>query len=874
MADEPGRSPRNAEETYAQHLADLGEATPLVVERRRVLSRDAGPEIRVWTVAVDDIPELQATVALLASVLVVLARYSAHSQVTLGCRIDPRGPLLPATFAVPADGDVLPWIEEIARGVADLTVLAETLSDRTAPGVDEQGAKLFHWGIDLSGLTTERGEDMGTPIEFGTSSGSLSITYDVRWFSPESVERLGSHVQRACAAIKAWIVDSHLFSGPSRLPIMSPEERVQVVDTWNRTEVDYPDQACLHELFEIRAREHPNHQAVVCGSQILSYGELEDRSNRWARRLRTLGVGPDVNVGVSTEKSLEMVIGLMAVAKAGGSYVPLDPTYPSDRLAFMLEDSGAIALLTQEHLLDALPSHGAKTLRLDRDWDGDVALEDGSARDWDTNPMDLAYCIYTSGSTGRPKGALLNHQGRVNNFTDFNRRFSVGSKDRVLNVSSLSFDMSAYDVFGTLAAGATLVLVEDQFRLEPAHWAELMVAHGVTVWHSAPALLEMLVDHVEDDPGLWPKTTRLVLLGGDWIPLTLPDRFRKLADEVQVISMGGATEVSMDSTIFEVGEIQDDWKSIPYGAPMANQRSYVLDADLEPVPIGVPGELHLGGVGVGRGYNNRPELTAEKFIPNPFVPSESLYKTGDLARWCSDGNLELVGRVDFQVKVRGFRIELGEIESRLRDHPWVHECVVQAQGERAGDKQLVAYVRPISESTPVPADIVLSLRSFLEPVLPDYMVPSAFVPMLAFPLTPNGKINRRGFPVPDPEHYPRGEFVPTETPVEQVVASVWQDVLDVHQVGAKDLFLDLGGSSLKAVGTATRLRDIFSVDVSLESVLQHPVRRLAQELETRGRDSGSDPDTMAGMYLEFLNLTDSARSALAAEASTDPERSP
>jgi amino acid adenylation domain-containing protein len=388
------------------------------------------------------------------------------------------------------------------------------------------------------------------------------------------------------------------------------------------------------------------------------------------------------------------VVGLLGIAKAGGAYLPIDPTYPEDRIHFMLDDSNVTALVTQERVLETLPSLSGDrhVVCLDRDWDR-ISQNPASRPRSGATPEDLAYLIYTSGSTGRPKGIALNHRGRVNNFCDFNRRFSVGESDRLIAVSSLSFDMTAYDVFGTLAAGATIVLPNALDEKEPAHWAKVIKDRGVTVWHSAPALLQMLVDHVEPRAGLHLESIRLVLLGGDWIPVTLPDRMKAVAEGVRIISMGGATECSMDSTIYEIVETDPSWKSIPYGEPMANQLAYVLDSHRQLLPIGVPGELHLGGIGVGWGYAGRPELTAEKFVPNPFTgtPGDRIYRTGDLARFLPDGNLELLGRMDHQVKIRGNRIELGEIAATLERCEGIGEAVVVAR-EDDGDKRLVAYV--------------------------------------------------------------------------------------------------------------------------------------------------------------------------------------
>jgi len=532
-----------------------------------------------------------------------------------------------------------------------------------------------------------------------------TFTYNADLFDAATMARLAGHYE---TLLRGAV--EHPDTRIALLPILPAEEYKQIVVDWNATQVEFPNDACLHELFEKQAEKLPDKIAVVFKDEQITYGELNRRANRLAHYLQRLGVGPDVLAGVYMERSLEMVIGLYGILKAGGAYVPLDPSYPASRLAFMLEDTQVAVLLTQTALIENLkfPIENLKLICLDTALET-IAHESDAKPESAVTAGHLAYVIYTSGSTGRPKGAVLNHRGRVSNFCDFNWRYNIGVNDRLIGLASLSFDMSAYDIFGTLMTGGTIVIVEGEAILEPGRWAELMVHHDITVWHSVPALLEMLVNHCNDRPEISPRLLRLVLLGGDWIPVSLPDRLKGLIPGVHVVSMGGATEVSMDSTIYDIVEPSSKWKSIPYGVPMMNQLSYVLDEYLQPLPIGVPCELHLGGVGVGRGYFNRPDLTAQKFIPNPFsgMPGDRMYKTGDLARYRPDSNLELLGRMDFQVKIRGYRIELGEIISALTKHPAVKEAVVVAKedfgvsaqsngkpGQAGTSKRLVAYVVP------------------------------------------------------------------------------------------------------------------------------------------------------------------------------------
>jgi amino acid adenylation domain-containing protein len=491
-------------------------------------------------------------------------------------------------------------------------------------------------------------------------------------------------------------------------------------------------------------------------------------------------------------------------------------------------------------------------------------------------PADLAYVIYTSGSTGKPKGVVLDHRGRVNNFLDFNRRFAVGTGDALIALASLSFDMCAYDVFGTLAAGATIVMPRPDEMQDARAWARLMQRERVTIWHTAPAMLRMLVDHCEADPTLVPEALRLALLGGDWIPVTLPDRLRALVPEAKVVSMGGATECSMDSTLFEIEEVDPAWRSIPYGKPMANQTAYVLDEERQPVPVLVPGELYLGGIGVGKGYFRRPELTAERFLPDPFArePGARMYRTGDLARWLEDGNLELLGRVDNQVKIRGYRIELGEIEARLRAHPAVREGVVVARADASGEKRLVAYYVPRAASEmaePRFAHLLSAdLRKTIAADLPHYMVPQLYMRLAELPLSPNGKVDRKRLPEPEggrPEHL--GAFVAPREGLEEVVAGIWADVLGVEQVGVEDPFLDLGGHSILAAQVQARLAEVFPFEVLLRDLFEtSTVAKLAQHLRTLARTAGVDLDEICRTLQALDELSDDeVRARLASSSS-------
>ena len=555
--------------------------------------------------------------------------------------------------------------------------------------------------VDLGGLSLEYVDfekrvatgiagrlDLTLTMADASAGLSASFQYNTELFGPATIARMAAHFQELLEGIVA-----NPSAPIETLPLLSKSERHQQLIEWNATAIPYPQEQCLHTLMTRSAELDPHRLAVSCGRKSCSYEELDRRSNQLARYLRTLGVGRGVLVGVCIERSVEMAVALLGVLKAGGAYVPLDPTYPEQRIAFMMEDTQAPVLLTQQKLVATVPATARKTVCLDTDW-SEISAQSDRPLAVDTTSSDIAYVIYTSGSTGNPKGVMIDHRGAVNTIIDLNRRFAVGPDDRVLALSSLSFDLSVYDVFGTLAAGAAIIIPDASTVPNPQHWAELMWREQVTVWNSAPALMEMFAEHLSSVSEAMPDSLRLVMLSGDWIPVSLPEQVKALAAGAQFFSLGGATEASIWSILYPVDKVDPAWRSIPYGRPMVNQHFYVLDSHRQPVPRGVVGELYIGGIGVAQGYLNRPELSAEKFIPDPFNGEAGgrLYRTGDLGRHLADGNIEFLGRMDHQVKIRGFRIELGEIEAVLAEHPSVREAVVLARADGQSEKRLVAYI--------------------------------------------------------------------------------------------------------------------------------------------------------------------------------------
>lgn len=622
----------------------------------------------------------------------------------------------------------------------------------------------------------------------------------------------------------------------------------------------------LQDLFETQAMLAPDAIAAICASQSLTYDRLNRRANQLAHYLQSLGVKPDMAVGICVERSLEMLVGLLAILKAGGAYVPIDPGYPAERIAHILNDAQPQLVLTQTQCLPLLPASRCQTFCLDRDWEKAAAFPDH-------NPLSpvtanhLAYIIYTSGSTGKPKGVQIEHGSVVNTLLDINARFQVRASDRVLAVCSLCFDLSVYDIFGLLAAGGTIVIPPPAIAPDPAQWVELMAQEQVTIWNSAPPVMQMVADDLDRRQHCFPASLRLVLLSGDWISLRLPDLLRRLspAKAIEIISLGGATEASIWSIFYPIETVQPDWKSIPYGRPLTHQQVLVLDDALQLLSVGEIGELFIGGKGLARGYHNRPDLNATRFISQVWndqsnnspwggLRSQRLYRTGDLGRYLPDGTIEFLGRVDHQVKIRGFRVELGEIETVLLQHPSVRAAVVIAcenrfanqsgngtensAGNGGENKQLVAYLvgdRAASSdctaghftSDHCTSDRSTELRQHLQTHLPHYMMPAAFVWLDSLPLTVNGKIDRAALPVLTlqsrfAEENAGSESVAPRNAIERQLAEIWQQFLSVQSIGIRDNFFELGGNSLLAVKLWTEITSQFNLDLPVATLFQAP----------------------------------------------------
>lgn len=653
-------------------------------------------------------------------------------------------------------------------------------------------------------------------------SRSAALHFDERLFETATGDQLLAHFQNlledGANRPDQALADLVMLTGP---------EVHRILMEWNDTAAQLSRQeSCLHEAFEERAARSPEAVAVIQGATRLTFQEVNVAANRLAHHLRDLGVGPDDRVGLYLEHSPDLLISMLGVLKAGGAYVPLDPAYPQARVSTMITGASCVALISHSKLAAALT--GEDSVRqellvlLDRETAALSAQPDHDPKA-QAGPGNLCYVIHTSGSTGKPKPIALRHRGVVNNIEDLNSRFAVGIGDSVLGLSSPSFDMSVYEYLGMTAAGGALILPSSGRAKDPAHWAELAADHGVTVWNTAPALLELVLDHVERGGGGGPSPVnalRLIMVAGDWIPLKLPGRARGAAPDARFISLGGATEASIYSTIFEVEATEPTWRSIPYGRPMANQRAYILDESLQPVPPRVTGELYLAGVGLALGYLDQPALTAERFIEwtHGTVVDERLYRTGDLARFGADGLIELIGRTDLQVKIHGLRVELTEIESVLRDHPQVKDAAVTAQTDAVGVPVLVGYAVPRDGEVLDPEDIRRSLAASL----PAHMVPGTVLVLPAMPLSPNGKLDRKSLPTaPSPHEERRGGTVPVgaepSNPWEKRIAAAWRDVLGIEAIRRDDDFFALGGDSMKAMRSAAQVPEL-----TLVALYRHP----------------------------------------------------
>jgi amino acid adenylation domain-containing protein len=803
---------------------------------------------------------------LLAAFQVLLGKYARQDDVVVGSPITNRGQaelegligFFVNTIAVRGDLSGDPTFRELLGRVRESTLGAyahqevpfEKLVEELAPERSLSHNPLFQTffavqngggeGLSLTGLQAEPMAAEGLTAKFDLSlflwqdangmGGAVEYAADL--FEPASMERLAGHFR---------VLLEGVVSGPDRrlsaLPLLADEERARVLDAWSGAGQSFAAEGTLHGRFEAQATQRPNAVALTCEGESLGYAALNARANRLARRLRALGVGPESRVGLCAERSADLVAGVLAILKAGGAYVPLDPAYPADRLAYMAADSGVRVVLAQAHLADRVPAGAFRVVALEED----LSAESGEDLNVAADAAQLAYVIYTSGSTGRPKGVGVTHANVLRLFTATDAWFGFGATDVWTLFHSYAFDFSVWELWGALLYGGRLVVVPWEVSRSPEAFRALLAAERVTVLNQTPSAFRALAQ--ADAGAAEPlETLRYVVFGGealvyeglrDWLDRYGPARPR-------LVNMYGITETTVHVTYHPVtgAELRAPGLGSGVGVPIPDLRACVLDAHGQPLPVGVPGELCVGGAGPARGYLGRPALTAEKFVPDALsgAAGARLYRSGDLARWTADGELEYLGRIDQQVKVRGFRIELGEIEAVLLAQPQVAEAAVIVRG--AGeDAALAAYVVPAADTVDASA-----LREALKKHLPEYMVPGAVVVMERLPLTSNGKLDRAALPEPDASVSAQGDAAEAPcTPTEELLAGIWAEVLRAGRVGATDDFFELGGHSLRATQVMARVQEAFGVAVPLRALFEHPtVRALAARVDAARRD-GTGP---------------------------------
>ncbi len=827
----PTARPRPAVQTFDGSVETLVIPPPLAESLRR-LGREHGVTLFM---------------TLLATFGILLHRYTGLDDIAVGTPIANRMDvetegmigLFANTLVLRTDLSDDPTVRTLLRRVRDVALGAygaqdfpfERLVEMVQPVRDMSHSPLFQVMFILQNVPFEEVELAGLTlsyVEIRIGSAKTDLTLEV-WERPEglkvyleyntdlfeaaTIRRLGEHFERLLAAVAA-----DPDRPVSRLPLLSEAEWREIGVDWNATDAPIPDRI-TSSLVEAEATRAPDAIAACFEERRVSYRELNGAANRLARHLERHGVGPNVLVGVLVERSLDMLIAVLAVMKAGGAYVPLDPGYPSDRLEFMLKDGRIPLIVTQEALRArlAIPEE-VRTICLDRDASV-VARESDDDRPSGAAVTDLAYVIYTSGSTGRPKGVQITHRSLVNLLSAFGRMVDAGPRDVLVAVTTLSFDIAGLEVFLPLVTGGQVVIAGRDVATDPAKLMGLLSASGATIVQATPATWRMLIEAGwQSAPGL------RLLCGGEALSADLAARLR--ATEALVWNVYGPTETTIWSTAHRLEAAPGP---VPIGRPIANTRTFVLDRAGEPVPIGVPGELYIGGVGVARGYLDRTELTAEKFVADRFSPDPAarLYRTGDIVRYRPDGALEFLGRTDHQVKIRGFRIELGEIEAILARHPAVAEAVVVAREDRPGERYLAAYLR-----TAGAALTIAELRVFLKAHLPEYMVPSTFTSLATLPQTPNGKVDRRRLPEPDDRRaVSRAPFLAPRGRTEDAIAAAWRAVLRLDQVGIDDNFFDLGGHSLLLVQVQAKLRSALDQEIAIVEMFQYPtIRAMAGHL--------------------------------------------
>ena len=803
---------------------------------------------------------------LLAAFKVLLHRYTGQEDLSVGTPIANRNrvetePLVgffANTLVMRTDMSGNPQFKQLLQRIRQVALDAyahqdipfEKLVEELAPDRALNRQPLFQVMFTLHNMPSPSLDLPGLSVETLTAHNETSkfdlllsmreagdrltsvVEYNTDIFDESTISRMMQHFELLLQGI---VVDAEI--GISQLSLMSEEERRQLLVEWNDTEAEYPHDRTVISLFEEQEEKSRDAIAIESGDEPISYGELDRRANQLAHYLRREGVGAETLVGICMQRGVEMMVAVLGVLKAGAAYVPLDPTSPQERLSYMIEDSNVLVLLTQQRLLDALPDNGVRVVCLDSH--RDVVDEQSTASPpRDTTAENLLYVTYTSGSTGRPKGIAMTNRPLLNLLAWMCRTTQLPEGARTVQFASLSFDVSFQDMFSTWLSGGTLVLINEAERQDIPALARVLTQRRVNrIFMPAVALQQLAQGFFNQEQ--FSTTLKRVIAGSEQLQKTHAiEEFFRLTKDCSLHNEYGPSETHV-VTALSLPESPGLWPvRPPIGRPISNTQIYLLDSFLQPVPIGVAGELYIGGVNLARGYLGRPDLTAERFVPDPFSerPGARLYKTGDLARYHADANIEFIGRMDNQVKVRGYRVELGEIEAVLNEHRLVRECVVMAEPDKSGSNRLVAYFVASGETAPK----VEELRTFLRQKLPEYMMPSAFVALDAMPLTPGRKIDRRALPKitgirPDLE----AAFVPPRNRMEKAIAAIWEQVLGLEQAGVHDNFFDLGGHSLLMAQVYDRLQKVVDKKLSMVDLLEYPtISSLARFLN---KDRGGQP---------------------------------
>ncbi len=819
-----------------------------------------------------------AFMTFLAAYQTLLSRYSGQEDIVVGVgnanrprrEIEPLVGFFVNTLPLRVDLSGNPSFREFLAQVKALTLdsyanqdlpverLLETLSiDRDLSHAPLFQTMLFYQNfpvepIVLPGLTLvpvdisamHSGTARSDLSIFASESGgglAMLIEYATDLFDAEYIEAFADHLEQL---LRAMVTDAGQRIGD--IDILSAQERKRLLVDWNATAAPLPAEGTLHALFAAQAARTPQAIAVVQGANQLTYAELDAQAERLAARLRAQGCGPGRMVGLFLERTPRMLVALLGALKAGAAYVPLDPSYPAERIGFMLEDSAAPVVVTERALVADLPAGGHAVLTIEDalEADADAAAAGGPV----AGPDDVAYVIFTSGSTGRPKGVRIPHRAAVNFLASMAREPGLRADDTLCAITTLSFDIALLELMLPLTVGARIALADRATIADGVALAALLDAVDATVMQATPATWRMLLDS-----GWRGRPGMRLLCGGEALPRELADRLLDCGRELW--NVYGPTETTVWSTLEQV---RPGKGPVAIGRPIANTQVYIVDRSMQLLPAGVPGELLIGGLGVARDYLDRPELTAEKFIDDRFGsrPGSRLYRTGDLARWRRDGRLEVIGRIDHQIKLRGFRIELGEIESVLGLSDEVAQAVVICREDRPGDKRLVAYLVSKPGVSAESGIDVAALRALARERLPEYMMPSAFVCLERLPLTPNGKVDRRALPAPDAEAFAVSEYAAPRNTEEETLAALWAEVLGQPRIGIHDNFFDLGGHSLLATQLVTRMQNALGADITLRMMFEAPTVARFAELMMLQRMQNLDQDDLAGMLQQLEGLSE------------------